>query len=316
MNIRRLFTKALENWPIKVLCIVIAIVLFIFHRMSLLETRFFSLPLNIEQSGAMMPSNTYPSIIRVSVRGEPNSIYSVMESDIEVYVDMSNYQSRGTYTIPVQWRTRSVIHGIDALEITVEPMEISLVLDQRISKVVPLVANFRGNIDTGYTMSSFSLSPDHVIIDGPLEIMAGINELYTDIIDLGGQISSFTEVVHIVNLNPLIAARGEGRVEFNATITRVVPVRRINMVPISLGGLESGLRAEIDIFYANLNLEGDNQELIDAFVLEEDFVRIDCSGIHDAGTYILNLQTGYVPGISFLTEPHEVTVRIYPEDEQ
>ena len=315
MNIRKLMVKMLENWPIKVLCIVIAIILFIFHRMSLFETRFFSVPLHIEHLGSMIPSNSYQNTIRVSIRGESNTIYSVLESDIEAYVDMSNYQSRGTYLVPVQWRSRLNSHGLDALEITVDPMEISLVIDQRISKVVPLMANFQGQIDTAYAMTSYSISPDHVIIDGPAEMMTGINELYTDLIDLGGQRSSFNETVNIVNINPLISIRGEGRVEFSAIISRIVPVRNISMVPIAINGLEADLRAEIDTFYVSLNLESDNQELLDSFLIDPEFVRIDCSGILDAGTYILNIITGTVPGISFSTDPYEVTVRIFEAGE-
>ena len=309
-KLSKLISKAVENWPGKVLSIGLAIVLFVFYRISILETRYFFLPLNIEQSGTMMPSNLFPRIVRVSLRGEANSIYSIQEDDIEVFVDMSSYTSRGTYMVPVQWRTRTISSGMETLQVTLEPMEISFNLDYRISRVVPVIPNFRGQLDSGFTMTNFSLNPSEIIIDGPAELMAGIYGLYSESIDLGGRRTHFTENLSLINNNPLIVIRGEGRVDFRAEINQIVPVRNISMVPVFITGLGDGLRAELDINFVNLNMEGGNHEEVERFLAPDGFVRIDLSGIVESGTYVLNVLTGTAEGITFRTEPNEITVQV------
>ncbi|MDR0316088.1 MAG: hypothetical protein LBH97_04225 [Treponema sp.] len=131
MNIRKLLTRAVENWPAKVLSIALAFIIFIFHRMNTLETRFFSIPLSVETSSTLIPAGDYPQIIRVSLRGDTGSIYTISEGDIEVYIDLTKYENEGLYRAPVQIRKKGNALGVEPLEISVEPMEISLRLDQK-----------------------------------------------------------------------------------------------------------------------------------------------------------------------------------------
>jgi hypothetical protein len=81
LNGRKLLIKVVENWPVKVLSIALAIILFVFHRMSVLEDRFFSVPLKVETAGTLIPASPYPRMVRVSLRGDANSIYPILEDD-------------------------------------------------------------------------------------------------------------------------------------------------------------------------------------------------------------------------------------------
>ena len=134
MNARNLLAGTVKNWPAKVLSIVLAIILFVFHRMSTLETRSFSAPLNIESNGPLMPSGSYTQTIRINLRGEANSIYPIPEDDVEVYVDIGKIKNPGTYTVPVQWRRKGAAQRVEPLQITADPADIILVLDQRDGK--------------------------------------------------------------------------------------------------------------------------------------------------------------------------------------
>ena len=223
MSPRIIFAKAVENWPAKVLSIGMAIILFVFYRMSALETRYFSVPLQVEQLSGMMPSAQYPRMIRVGLRGESNSIYSVLEDEIEAFVDMSGFHSRGTYTAPVQWRKRGMAQGLEALQVTVDPIEISFSLDYRISRFVPVTASFRGQVYSGHSMTSYSLNPNQIIVDGPAGIMAEISELPTNLIDLDGRRGDFSGTVDIVSSNPLIIIQGNSVTDYYCQISRIVP---------------------------------------------------------------------------------------------
>ena len=310
MNTKRLLARAVENWPAKVLSLGLAIIIFVFHRMSRLEDRFFPVPLQIEKLGALMPSSSYPRMIRVSLRGEANSIYSILEDDIEVFVDMEGIEAPGDYTATVQWRKKGAALGVEPLQITVDPMEINFSLDYKVSKFVPLVASFRGQVDPGFALTSYSLNPSQVIIEGPAELMVGVTELYTEPVDLDGRQNDFTGVVGVLQQNPLVIIRGSGRSEFNGSISQIIPVRNILNVPIAITGIKDGLAGELEIKTGNIHLEGEDQNAVDRFEPPEDFLRVDCSGIGGPGNYILRVLVGSAGDISVKADPEEVKIQV------
>jgi hypothetical protein len=307
---KKLLSTIVDNWPAKVLAIGLAVVLFVFHRMSTLESRFFSVPLNIENLGAMMPSSTFSRMVRVSLRGEANSIFPIMEDDIEVYIDMGRFSRPGTYIVPVQWRKKGTALGVEPLQITVDPMEISISLDHRISKFVPIAVSFRGQVESGFAMTSYTLDPSQFVVDGPAEVMGGINELPTELVDLEGRREDFSLTVNILNIDPRISIRGGGSSEFYGSINRMLPVRNILDVPIVITGLMEGFTGELETLTGSINLEGENQMAVDDFVPAPDFLMVDCYGISEPGDYILRVLTGEAVDISFMVEPMEVTIRI------
>ncbi|MDR0601157.1 MAG: hypothetical protein LBG42_02130, partial [Treponema sp.] len=188
-----------EKWPAKVLSVALALVLFVFHRMSTLEDRFFSAPLVLELSPGLTPATPYSRMIRVTLRGDANSIFPILEDDIEVYADLSKYSAAGSYRAPVQVRKKGTAVGVESLEISVEPPEIFVDLDRKISKYVPIIANIRGNLAEGYDLVSHTLSPTQVVMDGPMNVLGDISKLYTDFIDLDGRNGDFSVIVNILN---------------------------------------------------------------------------------------------------------------------
>jgi len=279
LKFRFLLARASNNWPAKALSLVLAILLFVFHRMSTLETRFFSVPVMIEHLDGMMPASPYPQIIRLSVRGESGSVYSILEGSIETFLDMTDFNTPGIYVVPVQWRKTGITPGAQPLQISVEPAQITLAIDYRISRLVPVIANFRGQVETGYDMTGFDIYPSQVIIDGPAQLMSGISRLYTEMIDLGGRSGNFTMTANILQSDPLIAIRGYGITEFTGFINQIVPARNISNVPIAITGLREGFTAELEMDTANIHLEGENLEEVNSFTPPPEFLMVDLSGL-------------------------------------
>ena len=128
MNIRKLLIKLVENWPAKVLSVALALILFVFHQMSITATRSLSIPLNIETSSSLVPVWPYPQNVRVQLRGEDESIRTITDGDIEAFVDFSRYETEGDYSALVQIRKKGTSLGIEPLEISVTPIEVSVSL--------------------------------------------------------------------------------------------------------------------------------------------------------------------------------------------
>ncbi|MDR2160185.1 MAG: hypothetical protein LBP23_08995 [Treponema sp.] len=307
---RKFLARVVENWPAKVLSVALAIILFVFYRMSTLESRFFSVPLNVELDSALIPASPYTRMIRVSLRGDANSVFPILEDDIEAYIDLKKYKSEGWYRAPVQVRKKGTALGVEPLEISVDPMEISLHLDHKISKYIPLTANLGGSPESGYALVSYTLTPAQVVVDGPMNVVEAVPELSTDYIDLEGRNEDFSVSVNILNRDPLLVIRGSGTAEFHCFIRKPVPVRNFEEVPIMVNGLDERFRAELDIRAGSVRIEGD-QAVLDSFTPPLSFLAVDCSTLSREGIYVLPLMVDLPEGLNLVRkEPEEVTVSI------
>jgi YbbR domain-containing protein len=306
---RKLLAKATVNWPAKVCSIALALLIFVFHRLSNLENRFISVPLQVERSGNLIPSSSYTRMIQVTLRGD-SSIFSILEEDIEAYIDFSQYTSQGFYRAPVQINKKGTALRVDPLEILVDPMEIALELDHKISKLIPLRPAIRDAPQEGYELISYSMTPTQVQIDGPSNVLQTISELSTDFIELDGRNADFTVVVNILNRDPLVVIRGNGTTEFRGIIREKIVSHTFERIPIVIIGLAPNLDATLDVRNGSVELEGAQLE-IQNYTPPAGFLRVDLSQIQEPGTHTLPVITGAVPDFTLIKHsPETVQVRV------
>jgi YbbR domain-containing protein len=264
----------------------------------------------------MMPSNSYPRVIKVSLKGESQELNSVLEDDIEAYVNLRDIKTPGTYTVAVQLRKKGTAQGVEPLQISLDPMEITFSMDLKISKFVPVSVNFIGQVEAGYNMNSYSIEPNQVVVEGPAAVMGNISELYTDYIDLSARRSDFSVSAPILHNDPLIVIRGDGSVKFSASISQIIAVRNISNVPIAVTELDEQFTGELETATVNIRIEGYNRDAVESFVPPAGFLKVDCSHISESGDYVLSVLSGTVAGLSFRVEPREVRIQIdQAEDE-
>jgi YbbR domain-containing protein len=313
---RKFLAWAAENWHVKVLSAALAIILFVFHQMSLLEDRFFSAPLRIELNGSMAPVSSYPRMVRVTLRGEANSIYPIQEDDIEVYVDLTRHTEEGTYRSPVQIRKKGTAVGVEPLEISVDPREVSIELDQKISKYVSLTPSFEGYLEPGYELVSYTLTPTQVVVDGPLRLMSGLSELFTEYIELGGRSDDFTAVVRIMNRDPLLTVRGDGTTEFRGLVKRLIMIRSFENLPIRLRYISEEFAGTLGVETGSIRVEGPQNEL-ESYQPGTDILYLDCSQITEPGVYTLPVQAALPQAFTLIrSDPSYVTIRAGLQNEE
>jgi len=321
VKINKLLDKISENWIAKAVSIGIAVLLFVFHRMAGLETRFMNVPLAVQTGNALVPASSYPRVIRVSLRGDADKISAIQEDDIEAFIDLERHDSAGTYRAPVQIRKRGSALGIEPLEITVEPAEITLQLDRKTSKYIPLQANIRGDVDAGYEFVSHTLSPAQVMADGPYAALNAISLLSTDFIDLDGRNEDFSMMLSILNQDPLVVIRGNRMTEFRGYIRKTVAVRTIDGIPIGYRNLNEQFEVLVERT-GSLRLES-RRNNFDMFDIQTDgsraaqmadlsgFLSVDCSDINAPGVYTLPVALNLPEGLVLIRqEPTELTVII------
>ena len=129
MNYKKLLTKLAANWPAKMISVALALILFVFYRMNNLSTHSFSVQLK-EPETFLVLAKWEPKNVKVNVRGEDYIINSVADSDIEPYIDISEYSMPGKYNVPVMILKKGSALGVEPLEITVYPLEVTVELEQ------------------------------------------------------------------------------------------------------------------------------------------------------------------------------------------
>jgi YbbR domain-containing protein len=285
-NIGPLLAGVTKNWPAKVISVAMAIVLFVFHRMSLLEERFFSVPLNVESNAFLIPASPYPGMVRITLRGDANTIYPIVEDDIQAYIDLDKHTEPGTYRAPVQIRKQGTAVRAEALEIAVDPLELVLTLDERLDKTVPLQVNFKGVLESGYELSSYTLEPSQARIEGPKSVVTDVDTLFTDYIDLTGRAEDFSATVRILHEDPLFVIRGSGFTEFHGSVREKQRAESFNNLPIRIEGLNDRFIGELEINRGSVRIEG-GQTIFDRTRSADIRLYVDCSSITAPGDFLL-----------------------------
>jgi len=311
LNARKLILGMAENWPAKVLSVAIALILFVFHEMSTLTIRTIIVPLTIETNSALAPASAYPRNVRVRMRGESDGVKAILDKDIDAYLDFTGHESEGQYRAPVQIRKKGSALVPEPLEITVNPLEVSVNLDKRINKTFPLAASIKGNAAAGFELVSYSVSPAEIVLSGPLRLMESINDIKTDPLDIEGRKNDFNVMVNIANPNPLLLSiRGDAYAEFRCVIRPAVSVRNIDGIAIDIIGLDINFEADLGGRAGSVRLEA-RQSLLDNFSVQPGFFSVDCSGITEPGAYTLPVNVDVPDGFILIRrEPEEVGVTI------
>jgi len=221
LNRTKLLELITEKWPIKVLSLSAAILISVFYRMSTLETRFFTAPIQIESSEILVPADVFASSVRVSLRGEADGIHQILEEDIEAYIDLGRYTAEGSYRVPVQIRKKGSALGIEPLGISILPAEIQVTLEQKIMRNIPVFPELSGTVAEGYELTYQSLIPGSVVIEGPRSVLDSRIVFNTETINLDRRYDDFTVMVNIINNNPLITIQGSRMLEFRGFINRI-----------------------------------------------------------------------------------------------
>jgi YbbR domain-containing protein len=255
-------------------------------------------------------------MVRVTLRGDANTIYPILEEDIEAYVDLTKYTETGTYRAAIQVRKKGTALVADPLEIGVDPLELTLDLDQRLSKNVHLTANLQGALESGYELSSYTLDPSQVVVDGPAKLLENISELSTDFIELSGRNANFSTTVRILNRDPLLVIRGNGTAEFRGFIRERTVTEDFRNLPIQINNLNDDFTGVLPIAFGSVRLEGGQLSLRELPV-ETIVLAVDCSSVDSAGDYVLPV-TIVVPSLFALVrqDPENVTISISRKEDE
>lgn len=217
------------------LSIVVAVVLWMFVTIDQNDKIFAPINdipvefVNVEtlDERGLVISNPQEYSINIRVYGRRKQLYSINKEAIEVKVDLSRLNSKGSHFLPVN------IYGIPSgIEISSKnPDSIEIVLDQIVKQERNIKIDIQGDPGDGMAALSYILDPTKATIEGAETVLNGVNEVKAtiDISNASGEISREL---------PLKAVDVNGKEVEGVTITPenvdvTIPIGTTKSVPIT-----------------------------------------------------------------------------------
>jgi YbbR domain-containing protein len=309
MKPEKLASRLFAEWPAKVLSLAAALLLTLFFNLTRLEQRTISIPLAVAFNEQLAPSSQYPRMIKVVLKGERDVIYGIREDEISASLDLAGFKSDGIYRVAVKLDKRGNALTADPLELRPDPQEITIGLERRMRKKVPVTPSFKGFLESGYELTSFDIAPSEVDVSGPAGLIAQTMEVSTDIIELGGKKTDFSVNVRLLKKDSLIDFESKDSVVFSAKVKRSLNVKDYSGVKIGLKGLAPALSLSEPLPQGSLRLH--IPDGMEAALNIDELLSIDLSSFARPGTYTVDVAVKQPDGILVETyEPQTLTVRL------
>ena len=310
MNIKHLLDKILEKWPAKVVCLIIAIFLYFFHQASVIESRTVVVPLKIIEDGIVMHVGNAPKSISVVIRADEETVKSVLPTDISASISLDDITQKGTYKLPVKITLADSLLEYDPLEIKMKDDTVTIDVDRKAIKYVPLVPSVIGEVAHGYEIDTIAMSPSTIEIIGPESILNATDQIYTTRVNVSNAETNFSTETSYQQLNKLLTVVDEGPFKAEVSVKPKVIEKEFDSVKVEVLYLDSSLELAEPLPAVSLKLSG-SMPVLENYVLSKHAVQLNLYDIKDAGTYELPLKY-VIPANLQLTEKsdEELTVTI------
>ena len=178
--------------------------------------------------------------VTVTLRGSRNSVGKLKASDIKAVIDVSNIKQPNDMTWAYELQYPD---GIDTSDITViskTPETINFTVVKNATKTVSIKGSFEGEIAEGCVAEEFVFEPSTIVIEGPEETLAKIDNAWVTFGD-GTIDSSYTEEVGY----KLMTADGQeisttGLVLSANVVTATQPILMTKEVPLTVNLIPGG----------------------------------------------------------------------------
>ncbi len=305
----------MRNWPAKILSLVAAIFLFLFYTVNSLEERFFTVPLKLYLSEGFVAAGPYPRSVRVTLRGDSDTIYRILEEDIEVYADFTRHANEGLYRASIEFIGRGSAETSGPLEITVEPRELTLEIEKNQRKSVKVLPTMTGYPEKGFELSQYFITPNTVDVEGPRSHVENLDTVLTETVDLSGRSSDFTFRARLNVEDPYITLPGGDSVEFLGIVRETVITKTFTEIGMVTFDLDPRFKLANPPQTGTIQLQG-AQLSVGAMGPEDLFLSIDCSRIQAPGVYTVIPRPEVPPGVSILDwTPEMMTLEVVNVDQ-
>lgn len=300
MKIHEFYKIFRRNWPVKLVCFVLAVFIYFFYRHATIQKETKVVPLNVSSQGITLPAQNIPSYVKVSLKGRPEDLARITEKNISAVINLDYHTEEGKFKVPVDIRLAPEIMGIEPLEVTVDKSFLEINVAKKDRKQLPVKVEIQGTPAAGYEITDIAVSPSTIGVSGAKSIIDAMVEVSTDEIFVDEKRTSFSQNVGIHHDSQLISYDNK-TVTVTVTIQPITSSRRFVDQTIYLYGVNPLFEAKADPERITFTLSG-TQNQLEAFVPELHTVRMNCSAITKPGTYEVPIEVVLPKGIRLVSQ--------------
>jgi len=219
-----------SDWFLKLISLAFAILLWFLVGGEEMVQVTISVPLEITNvPSELVIANDVPPALAVKVYGPRSLINTVTKQRISKVIDLKGAHA-GRLTVDITPSRLSLPAGVTAMK--VEPVSVTIVLDRRLTRVVPVKAILTGEVENDYELNKVMVDPEQVSISGPESEVAGIREIETYPIELGRATRSFTREIGLNLLGLHITVDGDAIVRVHVEVRPLEGTMRFQHVKV------------------------------------------------------------------------------------
>lgn len=197
--------RPFEHLWLKLFALLVAATIWIFVSAPRRERPFersFELPLVVVGLPRdLIITTPVPDSVNVRLRARLSTLRSLSSQSMEVALDLSDARA-GETTMLI--RTQSITLPPDVEAVTVNPTRVSLRIEPRRQKVVPIRPFFVGQLPPAHQLGAVTIVPPEALVSGPASLVREITEVATDRIILSGRSGPFRMSAGVISDSPLV----------------------------------------------------------------------------------------------------------------
>lgn len=283
-TLQEIVVSIAHNWAQKVICVVLSIVLVQLYNASLLEKRYLSCHVEYKYPDSLISSTTVPRTVRVSLWGNTSVINSIRDEDIIARVDASEVKVEGEYRLPIQFVKNNLILNGQAIEFHAEPSEISMRLEEKITKTVDVKLAIGGSPAEDYGITGTIIEPRKVNIEGPISRLEKIEGLTTEVVQVDNLANDIDGTASLINNDPLVSIIGQVNIKYQVEIKEKEIKHTEKDVDIRIKNLNPNLEIVGTIPKGEVSIKG-RKRVMNGFLRPADLLYVDLKNLPGEGEY-------------------------------
>lgn len=166
-----------KNWQLKIICFLLAIVLWfvIINEQNPLSEGSYTVPITVENLNSQYITSNVPKTVYVRLSGPRNTIINVGSSDIKAYIDLSDVQE-GTVDVPIHVEIPS---GTELKKQSMTSTKITV--DVYTVKEFKLTPHIVGNLDEKDFISELKIVPEKVVVSGARRLIQEVSQAVIEV---------------------------------------------------------------------------------------------------------------------------------------
>jgi YbbR domain-containing protein len=175
-----------------------------------------------------------PLVLEARLKGPSRILKALTDSQVYYGIDLSEAKP-GPLFINLSPEMVKAPRRVSVLEI--DPVSISLTIDTRIEKSVPVVPDLNKDPAPGYIISRVVATPSTVRLTGPMRVLEKISAVRTTPVDVGELTETIKKKVALnLNHNSYVQAIGEHLVEVEIAVEQKIVEKWLDIAVQATGG--------------------------------------------------------------------------------